>query len=67
MDPVTKTLRDIAAEEQRAIDARVRGADEGELVDATQLVIDEYYNGDRERAVDWMRKAVAANKEPEHG
>lgn len=48
--------------EDAAIKERAHQADVNEALDAAQLAIEEYYNGDREWAEAWLLKALAANK-----
>jgi hypothetical protein len=48
--------------ENAAIAERAHQADVNEALDAAQLTIEEYYNGDREWAEAWLLKAAAANK-----
>jgi len=48
--------------ENDAIKARQREAEVQQALDAAELAINEYYNGDREWAEAWLLKATAANK-----
>lgn len=42
----------------------IYGADVSEALDAAQLAITEYYNGDRAWAERWLLNACAANRNP---
>ncbi len=48
--------------EDAAIKERAYQADVNDALDAAQVAIDEYYNGDREWAEAWLLKATTANK-----
>ena len=42
-----------------------RKNDVSAALDAAQLAIEEYYNGDRAWAEQWLLKAMEANREPQ--
>ena len=58
-----KLIRELAKNEQEAIDARRHDGEVQEAIDAATVAIEEYYNGDREWAETWLLKAFAVNKD----
>ena len=59
---MSKAIQTAIAAENDAIKERAHQADVNEALDAAQLAVDEYHNGDREWAEAWLLKATAANK-----
>ena len=57
-----KLIRELAKNEQEAIDARRHDDEVQEAIDAATVAIEEYYNGDREWAEQWLLKAMKANE-----
>jgi hypothetical protein len=49
--------------EQEDIDRRAADADSADALNAAELAIEEYYNGDGAWAVAWLTRAFLANKE----
>ncbi|MGO9682202.1 MAG: hypothetical protein ACLPTZ_06340 [Beijerinckiaceae bacterium] len=60
---VRKLIRELAKNEQEAIDARRYDDEVREALDAAELAIDEFYNGDKKWAETWLLKAFAVNKD----
>ncbi len=60
---VRKLIRELAKNEQEAIDARRHDDEVREALDAAELAIDEFYNGDKKWAETWLLKAFAVNKD----
>jgi hypothetical protein len=59
---MSTAIQRAAKAEQESIDEHARQADVQDALDAAELAIREYYNGDREWAEAWLLKALAANK-----
>lgn len=60
-----RLIRQAIKAEQESIDQRKHDAEVNEALDAAELALDEYYNGDREFAEKWLLKAVEANRQTE--
>lgn len=55
-------MRHHACDHESTTDVR-RSLLVSDALDAMELAIDEYYNGDRAWAEDWLLKAMEANRE----